>query len=486
MKTMIQKKDNTYDVDLGIYFNEKPAYTCTTVQENVLKAVNKHTTGGASHLQKCIRVIYSGDFNIDLPVYYQLVNDKTARIAVKNGDWRIDDPEEFVKWFSTQRQKEIKNDGQLVRIVKYLKRWANERGFKTPSGAALTVWAGKHFTPKAERDDIALSQTINAIKSSLWWTISCPCSSFEAQDIAIAFKDALQDFAEIKLWLNAFDNGKSNYENLISQIALYDYAILIATGDDETISRTEQKSSPRDNIVFEFGLFAGGLGRSRVFYIVEKGSKLPTDLLGITFPRIPTMKGAEMDKAILESAYSIREHIKSKETTFDLGFLPSTALAYGYFTNFVEKTVHRLLEDRKSNKEFKLEDGTTFHLKEIAFDILIPNDLSDDMYNKVRAKRLKDNWAKIKVDPKDVRDYDFSIDVTRAKDGVLHLVDIPFTLNALYKAVEMYSSKAHLGKDTKETILEQREIRNFQRTLDYLISKSALAKGIVKTSIVNI
>ena len=172
---MTLKKDNTYDVDLGVYFREKPVHTCTTVQEHVMSAVQKHTSGGAKHLQKCIRVVYAGDFNIDLPVYYQSASDKIASIAVKNGNWRLDDPEDFVNWFNRQRNKEIKSDGQLIRIVKYLKRWANERSFKTPSGAALTVWAGRNFEPKADRDDIALSQTINAIKSSFFWSVSCEC-----------------------------------------------------------------------------------------------------------------------------------------------------------------------------------------------------------------------------------------------------------------------------------------------------------------------
>jgi hypothetical protein len=203
MKLMVQKKDNTYDVDLGVYFKEKPSHTCTTVQEHVLKAVEKHTTGGAKHLKKCIRVIYAGDFNIDLPVYYQAANEKQAKLAIKNGEWRADDPEEFVKWFDNHRkQKEIKNDGQLVRVVKYLKRWANERSFKTPSGAALTVWAAENFVPKSERDDIALCQTIKAIKKSLYWSISCKCPVAPFDDLLSnldtdqksKFNKALTDF----------------------------------------------------------------------------------------------------------------------------------------------------------------------------------------------------------------------------------------------------------------------------------------------------
>lgn len=203
MKLMVQKKDNTYDVDLGVYFREKPSHTCTTVQDHVLKAVEKHTSGGAKHLKKCIRVVYAGDFNIDLPVYYQAINDKQAKLAIKNDDWRIDDPEEFVNWFNNHRKnKEIKNDGQLVRVVKYLKRWANERSFKTPSGAALTVWASENFVPKSDRDDYALCQTLKAMKNSLWWSVSCKCPVAPFDDLLSnldsdqksKFKNALDSF----------------------------------------------------------------------------------------------------------------------------------------------------------------------------------------------------------------------------------------------------------------------------------------------------
>ncbi len=133
-----------------------------------------------------------------------------------------------------------------------------------------------------------------------------------------------------------------------------------------------------------------------------------------------------------------------------------------------------------------LMDGKKFKILIFRFTILITNDLHDDMFKKVKSKRLKDGWQKLKVDPKDVRDYDFSIDVSKANHGELHLVDIPFTLNALNKAIELYSKKEHIGKSNKEAILEQREIRNFERTLDYLIDSSSITKGIVNIEIVDI
>lgn len=176
MNTMVQKKDGSFDVDLGVFFPQKPSLTPTTMQSNVLEAVKNQTTSGAQHLKKCIRLNYVGEFNVDLPVYYQVGTNSQAYIAVKNGDWVKDDPEKFVNWVTDNRKsKEIGNDGQLLRVIKYLKRWANLLSFKTPSGAALTVWVCKNFKASRDRDDDALSKTINEIYSSFWWSISCQC-----------------------------------------------------------------------------------------------------------------------------------------------------------------------------------------------------------------------------------------------------------------------------------------------------------------------
>ena len=45
------------------------------------------------------------------------------------------------------------------------------------------------------------------------------------------------------------------------------------------------EASPRDNVVFEAGLFGGALGIRRTFILHANGSKLPSDLLGLTAVR---------------------------------------------------------------------------------------------------------------------------------------------------------------------------------------------------------
>ncbi|SEO51109.1 STING domain-containing protein [Mucilaginibacter sp. OK283] len=310
--------------------------------------------------------------------------------------------------------------------------------------------------------------------------------ALEASKTAALIKAGLDEIADCKEWIHDFDLGKSNYENLVTHIAYYDYAIMIAQGEDLIISRKKSARGTRDNVLFEFGLFAGGLGRSKVFFIMEQGTRIPTDLYGISLSFIPNKSSPDFKSTVAHSISRIKAHIINKEKTFDIGFLPSTALAYGYFSNFVQRTTERLLIDKQQHKVFTLQSGVDFSINTIEFTILLPHDLSDNMFNKVKAKRLRDNWQKMKLASEDIRDYDFSIDTSKAVHGDFHLVDIPFTLNALYKAIEIYSAKEYIGKTGKESILEYREIRNFKRTLEYLISTHAITTGIVNIEIVSI
>jgi len=81
-------------------------------------------------------------------------------------------------------------------------------------------------------------------------------------------------------------------DELLAQVDAADFAAFIFSPDDTVTSRGRSAWAPRDNVVFELGLFMGRLERSRTFIIKahDDDIKIPSDLLGInpiTYVRNP-------------------------------------------------------------------------------------------------------------------------------------------------------------------------------------------------------
>ena len=172
MKTIIIKENGTYDADRGVYLPKEPDVSAETVQRYVYDAVNDHTADGAEHRKKCIRVFYRCAYNIDFPVYYEVDGEDYAYMAVKGDGWIKDDPWHMITWFKGYKD----TSGQLVRMVKYLKGWSSKvslNSFKMPSGIALTVWAARNFSGVADRDDECLHKLLQAIRSSVNYSVTC-------------------------------------------------------------------------------------------------------------------------------------------------------------------------------------------------------------------------------------------------------------------------------------------------------------------------
>lgn len=198
MKTIIIKEDGTYDADRGVYLPEKPSVTAQTVQLYVYDAVKDHTDDGAEHRKKCVRVFYKGAYNIDFPVYYEVEGESYSYLAIKGDGWVKDDPQKMIEWFDDYKD----DDGQLIRIIKYIKAWASKRSHKMPSGIALAVWAAKNFAADKDRDDKCLLHVLKGIKSACFWSVSCisPVEPFDDfteklnDDQKAKFKAALNEF----------------------------------------------------------------------------------------------------------------------------------------------------------------------------------------------------------------------------------------------------------------------------------------------------
>ncbi len=105
----------------------------------------------------------------------------------------------------------------------------------------------------------------------------------EAQAVQAGLQLALGASAEIRLWTTEFGLSSTYIEALEAVAAEADFAIGVISGDDRIVSRARQQRAPRDNVIFELGLFIGALGRPRCFMVHRKGQdlKLPSDLLAV-------------------------------------------------------------------------------------------------------------------------------------------------------------------------------------------------------------
>ncbi len=87
------------------------------------------------------------------------------------------------------------------------------------------------------------------------------------------------------IWSNGvFGPSGTAVDSLYNFASSSDFAAFVVSPDDLVLSRDTDKMAPRDNVVFELGLFMGRLEQKRVFLIKEHSVdvKIPSDLLGIT------------------------------------------------------------------------------------------------------------------------------------------------------------------------------------------------------------
>lgn len=80
-----------------------------------------------------------------------------------------------------------------------------------------------------------------------------------------------------------FKAGNYTLENLEDLTAKVDAAIFICSADDKTWYRGKKVGKPRDNVIFEHGLFSGKLGRKKSIIIKSGKLVLPNDLDGVTY-----------------------------------------------------------------------------------------------------------------------------------------------------------------------------------------------------------
>jgi hypothetical protein len=111
-------------------------------------------------------------------------------------------------------------------------------------------------------------------------------SSEEALKVAEAIQEHLRATADCQIWTqDAFRPSGGTLDSLLNLVGDHDFGIFVFSPDDKMTIRSKDLVSPRDNVIFEAGLFMGRYGRVNVFVVSPENVpdfRVPTDLRGFT------------------------------------------------------------------------------------------------------------------------------------------------------------------------------------------------------------
>jgi len=295
-------------------------------------------------------------------------------------------------------------------------------------------------------------------------------SSTAGYSIAEKLKAHFSKDFDCLLWKESgvWEAGKSTFDNLLRIANYFDFGLFVATSDDLTVTNDRLVLEPRDNVILEMSLFLGALGRHKSFLLVEEGVKLPTDFDGIYMPSFVRKDDDTIKRACGEFINKITEH-------FHLGHLslyPTTALALGYYKNFVAG----LVESVRSADTLEF-GGIPYNNFEL--NVVLPSNLKGNIRDKAahfyHRHRLQENSMKTKY-----RSYPawFQLDQTAAPNAIMY--DMPSTLSAVSDAIQMVFEKGYQGRTKIEEVIEEREIGNFARVLQMQIDENPFATDMVR------
>jgi hypothetical protein len=302
-------------------------------------------------------------------------------------------------------------------------------------------------------------------------------SSSEGLKVANALKVTFGQQAEVEVWNSGeiFTKNRSFLTSLLDTASLFEFAVLIFSNDDVRLVRGESLTTARDNVLFEFGLFLGKLGPRRAYSLVEKDLQVPTDLAGMSMDAFSRKKDgnptADFSVTAAKLVSSIMDYHRN---TMEFSHLPSTALAIGYFQNFLSRVCDKLddfepvfIADRKI-------DYTSFTLHVIIPDRL---ELLDDDNLRSILKGLKS----VMIHDSKFREFPFYVQAVPAEGAThLDLFDIPTTMRSSMETILRIFRQDYIGDSNLQSRAEKREVANFEKTLHLLLNERPIWKKFIQ------
>jgi hypothetical protein len=301
-------------------------------------------------------------------------------------------------------------------------------------------------------------------------TVFVGCAT-KSLPIATTLQQQLKDRVEVTVWNEGlFKLSEGTLEALLRFIDRFDFAVLILTADDLTQSDAKTTWVPRDNVVFELGLFYGRLGPRRTFALCDfdEAVKIPSDLKGVTVAVIDSRRfHGDRTAALAAACEEIHSAIDQAQGTAELGLLPSTALAIAYVDNFLGPVCTALTAMSHITIGEKVWDLTRNKFKLI---VLLPDDFGPVFHGNLPHVLAPRGLTQVSI-PTTSRHFPFFVRADTDDDPVLELYDVPTILSAAWKAIRLYVGKQTVGIGPDEAKLHEREIVRFRKAIEGLLAE---------------
>ncbi len=296
-------------------------------------------------------------------------------------------------------------------------------------------------------------------------------SSSEELSLAETAKLLLEKDFDITIWnekvwdTSVFKINQNFLADLLKASLQFDFGILLGTNDDKVLFRGKEVLQPRDNVLFELGLFTGRLGTSKCAFLIDKEIKLMSDFNGLTLAQFDKADRSSFEKAVIQ----IKDlFLTSAED--EINFFPSATLASVYFENLIVPICRFIIE----NNGFTSND---FHYKKCKINVIIPDRINEDV--NLQFEKLKSSFSTENVSFKYAgRPRHITID-TQIKNDTLEFIDFPTIITGINHAISnLLPNDFNKLSPDYNSILE-RELRRFITTLKKLLIRNGFDEMVI-------
>lgn len=183
MHTANRSVNNDYDIDIAVIFEEGdlPA-SPLEARKRVAEAIKLKASGFSKDPEartNAVTIWYADGYHVDVAVYRRRETLLRGEVLEHAGaDWSERNPQGITNWFIDQvsNQSPSKNllsspdvaPQQMRRVVRWIKAFTKAReGWNLPGGLIVSALVAECYKRHPDKDDIALYDTLRAIKNRL-------------------------------------------------------------------------------------------------------------------------------------------------------------------------------------------------------------------------------------------------------------------------------------------------------------------------------